>query len=218
VLLFDEPLSNLDAKLREQMRIEIRRIQQSFKITSIYVTHDQAEAMTVSDRIVVMNDGAVMQVGTPVEIYSRPANLFVADFIGKVNLFEGQVVERRDGSYRVRYPGGEKDVASAACALPPGQAVRTVVRPESLLVNRAGSARGAAAERAGGLFRGTVDKVVYLGPTVEYEVRVEGQQRSVNAVVANPIEAGFFREGEEVTLDFHPQAAHLLPEEPIETP
>jgi len=79
VLLFDEPLSNLDAKLREQMRLEIRRIQQTFGITSIYVTHDQAEAMTVSDRIVVMNQGDIVQIGTPFEIYSRPATRFVAD-------------------------------------------------------------------------------------------------------------------------------------------
>jgi iron(III) transport system ATP-binding protein len=209
VLLFDEPLSNLDAKLREQMRIEIRRIQQSFRITSIYVTHDQAEAMTVSDRIVVMNDGEVMQVGTPVEIYSRPANLFVADFIGKVNLFEGRVAERRDGSYRVQYAGGQKEVASAACALAPGQAVRTVVRPESLRLARAGA--------EGSFFRGMISKVVYLGPTVEYEVRVQGQERPVNAVVSNPIEAGFFDKGDEVTLDFPPQAAHLLPEEPAKS-
>jgi iron(III) transport system ATP-binding protein len=217
VLLFDEPLSNLDAKLREQMRIEIRRIQQSFRITSIYVTHDQSEAMTVSDRIVIMSDGEVMQVGTPIEIYSRPANLFVADFIGKVNLFEGRVVERQDGGYRVAYAGGQKDVASAAAGLSAGQAVRTVVRPEALRLARAGKASaGAVVDAPGparGFFHGSIVKVVYLGPTVEYEIRVQGQERLVSAVVSNPIEAGFFDKGEEVTLDFHPQAAHLLPEE-----
>jgi len=111
VLLFDEPLSNLDAKLREQMRVEIRRIQQTFKITSVYVTHDQSEAMTVSDRIVVMNKGQMMQVGSPFEIYSRPANQFVADFIGRVNLLsvtvehleqERNIARGADGS---RYAG-----------------------------------------------------------------------------------------------------------------
>jgi len=205
VLLFDEPLSNLDAKLREQMRVEIRRIQQSFKITSIYVTHDQTEAMTVSDRIVVMNDGRVRQVGTPLEIYSRPANLFVAAFIGKVNLFEGRVVERRDGGWLVDYGVGQKEAASAAAELSPGQAVRAVVRPESLRLGPAGGGTG--------FFHGTVRKVVYLGPTVEYEVQVEGQARAVNALVSNPIEAGLQREGDPVSLDFHPRAAHLLPKQ-----
>ena len=94
VLLFDEPLSNLDAKLREQMRLEIRRIQQTFRITSIYVTHDQTEAMTVSDRIVVMDAGAVRQVGTPFEVYSRPANRFVADFIGRANFLPVELLDQ----------------------------------------------------------------------------------------------------------------------------
>jgi iron(III) transport system ATP-binding protein len=91
VLLFDEPLSNLDAKLRDQMRTEIRRIQQQFGITSIYVTHDQDEAMTVSDRIMVMDKGRIQQLGTPFEIYSRPTNHFVADFIGRANFFSCMV-------------------------------------------------------------------------------------------------------------------------------
>jgi iron(III) transport system ATP-binding protein len=92
VLLFDEPLSNLDAKLREQMRAEIRGIQQTLGITSVYVTHDQAEAMTLSDRIVVMNKGHIAQIGTTQQIYRRPANAFVADFIGKGNFLSGLVV------------------------------------------------------------------------------------------------------------------------------
>ena len=93
VLLFDEPLSNLDAKLREQMRAEIRRIQQTLGITSVYVTHDQAEAMALSDRIVVMHHGRVVQVGTAYDVYRRPVNAFVADFIGKANLLPARVVE-----------------------------------------------------------------------------------------------------------------------------
>jgi len=106
VLLFDEPLSNLDAKLRDQMRIEIRRIQQSFGITTIYVTHDQDEAMTVSDRIMVMKDGEVMQIGTPFEIYSRPANTFVADFIGRVNLIDAVVETVKPETISVVCGGG----------------------------------------------------------------------------------------------------------------
>ena len=204
VLLFDEPLSNLDAKLREQMRVEIRRIQQTFKITSVYVTHDQDEAMTVSDRIVVMNDGEVMQVGTPVEIYSRPANLFVADFIGKVNLIEGRVVEQKGKAFTVEYAGGLKEIASVGGALKEGQKMLTMIRPESLRLEQTRTSHS-------DFPRGKVVKMVYLGPTVEYELAVDGQKRTIAAVVSNPIEAGFFDIGEEVALDFHPQAAHLLP-------
>ena len=116
VLLFDEPLSNLDAKLRETMRVEIRRIQQTFGITSIYVTHDQAEAMTVSDRIVVMEKGLVMQVGTPFEVYSRPNCRFVADFIGKVNVFPVNVIATASGDSRVRDPRGVEIPAGSADA------------------------------------------------------------------------------------------------------
>ena len=97
VLLLDEPLSNLDAKLREQMRVEIRRIQQTLGITSVYVTHDQAEAMSLSDRIVVMEAGRVEQVAEPFEVYARPATRFVADFIGRVNFLEGRVWPRATG-------------------------------------------------------------------------------------------------------------------------
>jgi iron(III) transport system ATP-binding protein len=204
VLLFDEPLSNLDAKLREQMRVEIRRIQQTFRITSVYVTHDQAEAMTVSDRIVVMNDGEVMQIGTPFEIYSRPANLFVADFIGKVNLIEGRVVKADESGFIVEYPGGHKAIASAGEGLKKGQETLTVVRPESLRLEKPGPSGSA-------FLVGKVTKIVYLGPTVEYELTVGGLRRSIAAVVSNPIQAGFYRLGEEVALDFHPEAAHLLP-------
>ena len=201
VLLFDEPLSNLDAKLREQMRVEIRRIQQTFKITSVYVTHDQAEAMTVSDRIVVMNEGRIMQVGTPFEIYSRPANLFVADFIGRVNLLEGRVTGRRGDRWVVDYGTGSKEIASSAGEISEGDAVTTVLRPESLLIH----GRGAS------LLEGKITRVVFLGPTVEYEITVSGTGRPINAVVYNPIEAGTLSLGDTVGVDFNPGAAHLLP-------
>ncbi|WP_455381282.1 ABC transporter ATP-binding protein [Salinispira pacifica] len=204
VLLFDEPLSNLDAKLRELMRLEIRRIQQTFRITSIYVTHDQAEAMTVSDRIVVMNDGEIMQVGAPFEIYSRPANRFVADFIGRVNFIEGTAVGARDGETIVDFGAGSKTFSNLPDDRTRDGNLIAVVRPESLQISRSGSATG-------GLLEGRIAKSVYLGPTVEYEVEIEGRSRPLLAVVYNPIEAGFFSAGERVVVDFNPAAAHLLP-------
>jgi iron(III) transport system ATP-binding protein len=102
ILLLDEPLSNLDAKLRERMRAELKTLQRRTGITFIYVTHDQAEAMALSDRIVVFNKGRVQQVGTPRAVYERPANLFVADFMGLVNKLPGELIERRDGEGRVQ--------------------------------------------------------------------------------------------------------------------
>ncbi len=203
VLLFDEPLSNLDAKLREQMRFEIRRIQQTFKITSIYVTHDQSEAMIVSDRIAVMNEGHIMQVGTPFEIYSKPANQFVADFVGRVNSIEGRVTDVIKGKgFKVDFNGKIKIIASGNTDIGQNDTVTAVVRPESLHVkqNKEGNT---------GFFTGKIIKSVYLGPTVEYDIEITGRH-PIYAVTHNPIEEGFFSIGEEVSIDFSPASAHLL--------
>ena len=140
VFLFDEPLSNLDAKLRVQMRSEIKQLHQRLKTTTIYVTHDQIEAMTMADRIVVMRDGYVEQIGTPLDLYDRPANLFVAGFIGSpgMNILRGRVspddpaVMIADGGVRLPLPQG--------LALPPGHGLLYGVRPEHVTVNRGGIA------------------------------------------------------------------------------
>jgi len=205
VLLFDEPLSNLDAKLRDLMRFEIRRIQQSFGITSIYVTHDQAEAMIVSDRIVVMNEGHIMQVGTPFEIYSQPANRFVADFIGRVNFLDSIIEEKKgDGKYIVSIGENSKQISSSAGNFSVGNKVLTVVRPESLTVSI-----GKKNKKA--VFHGIVEKAVYLGPTVEYDIKVAGRE-NISAVTHNPVVEGVFKSGDQVNIDFNPDAAHLLAE------
>jgi multiple sugar transport system ATP-binding protein len=132
VFLFDEPLSNLDAKLRVQMRIEIRTLQRRLGTTAIYVTHDQMEAMTMSDLIVVMNAGRIEQVGAPIEVYDRPANLFVATFIGSpaMNLIEG-VLEHQDGASGVRV-GGQQIALGRPIALPALAPVVVGIRPEHL--------------------------------------------------------------------------------------
>ena len=202
VLLFDEPLSNLDAKLRDQMRLEIRRIQQSLGITSIYVTHDQAEAMTVSDRIVVMDEGNIMQIGTPFEIYSRPANSFVAGFIGRVNFFSGRVVSAADApDVEIEFSGGgRKTFAGKTGPFKNGQELTLAVRPESLRI-RAG---------ASGIFDGTVAKSVYLCQLVEYEIDC-GMDKPVLAVTYDPADQGFFKTGDKVGVDFSAPASHILP-------
>jgi iron(III) transport system ATP-binding protein len=203
VLLFDEPLSNLDAKLREQMRLEIRRIQQSFGITSIYVTHDQAEAMTVSDRVVVMNGGNIMQIGTPFEIYSRPASRFVADFIGRVNFFTGRVASpapEGTGDVEIEFAGGRKTFSRRQGPFTKGQEITLAVRPESLRLKADGE----------GIFSGTVSKSVYLGQLVEYEIDCGGD-KPVLAVTYDPADQGFFKTGDKVGVDFSAPASHILP-------
>ncbi len=240
VLLFDEPLSNLDAKLREQMRVEIRRIQQNYKITSIYVTHDQAEAMTVSDRIVVMNRGSIMQVGTPFEIYSRPENQFVADFIGRVNLLPVMVEELTEqGCVAIDAQGRRHEAASAASGVAVGKNAFLMLRPESLLVEKDVGESGAGSNEISGavqksgtglsaeifhvhgapnaprstermLFaRGVIEKSVYLGSTVEYEIDAS-LDRPVLAVSHDPVDVGFWRPGDAVSLRYNPRAAHLF--------
>jgi len=203
VLLFDEPLSNLDAKLRDQMRLEIRRIQQNFGITSIYVTHDQDEAMTVSDRIMVMKEGEVMQIGTPFEIYSRPQNRFVADFIGRVNFFRGRISAGNEGCIVLDYYGCTKEFHLSPESFLPDTEVDIVVRPESLkLLNNASE---------GQCLKGKVKRLVYLGATVEYEIETQYIDQPILAVSYNPVENGVRKVGENVFIDFSPEAAHLLP-------
>ena len=133
VLLFDEPLSNLDAKLRVTMRTEIRRIQQEAGITAIYVTHDQSEAMAISDQIIIMNKGFIAQIGTPQEIYYHPVNKFVADFIGEANFLDG-VIESKTGSDAIVNVNGHRIEVVDADKFSTGQAVTIVLRPEGAVV------------------------------------------------------------------------------------
>ena len=137
VLLFDEPLSNLDAKLRVSMRTEIRRIQHTLGITAVYVTHDQAEAMSISDRIIVMKGGVIEQMGTPKECYYHPANAFVADFIGEANFLDGEIRETLGAECRVTING--KDVLlKNPDGFRAGQKVQMVLRPEAARIGETG--------------------------------------------------------------------------------
>ena len=163
VLLLDEPLSNLDAKLRLEMRAEIKRLHQGLGLTSIYVTHDQAEALSLSDRIVVMRDGRVMQVGSPADIHDRPCNLFVADFVGYRNVLPLTVTARGvDGLVTAEGAGlrvrGRADVG-------PGAAVLAAVRPDDVRLSDDTSAVGVA--------RGTVRLVEYQGREYDVEVALD---------------------------------------------
>jgi iron(III) transport system ATP-binding protein len=200
VLLFDEPLSNLDAKLREQMRTEIRRIQQRLKITSVYVTHDQAEAMTLSDRIVVMHAGRIEQVGTATDLYQRPNNPFVADFIGKANFLDATVTARTPLGHEVDLKGHRLTIPSAGQDFAAGTAVTLVVRPEGVDLH---DDQGVA---------GTIRRVAYLGSVIDYDVDLDGQ--TVSVVVYDPRRKALRPEGSPVRLTFIEESLYLLPKRP----
>ena len=173
ILLLDEPLSNLDAHLREEMRFEIRRVHDALQITTVYVTHDQAEAMVTSDRIAVMNAGGIEQVGAPAEIYERPATAFVAGFIGRTNLLRGRV--GADG--RVACEGGLDLLTVMAPEHPAGTAVSVSIRPHTIaLAPPAGAGPPGAPAGPGPLnvFPGTVTRAAYFGDAMDYQVAITG--------------------------------------------
>ena len=203
VLLMDEPLSNLDAKLREQMRGEIRRIQRRLGITSVYVTHDKIEAMTLSDQIVVINQGKIEQIGSPTEIYRRPQTRFVADFIGRANFVEAKVREQRAGQLVVEALGVTLTVPAPTVPFRPGEAVTLVARPEMIeLVDNA--------IRNTQYIPGVVRRAAYLGNVIEYEVEVGGMRLAL--IERDPRRADIHPEGQEIGLRFLEDCLYVLPQ------
>jgi iron(III) transport system ATP-binding protein len=198
VLLMDEPLSNLDAKLREEMRTEIRRIQRELNITSVYVTHDQIEAMTLSDRIVVMNEGVIEQVGNPMEIYRFPNSRFVANFIGRANFIPGVAMSQQNSSLTVSSLGESMTLSNVKREFREGEAITLIIRPEMIRI-----------QKKGGLYPGVVRQAVYLGDMIEYVVDVDGV--SILGTETDPRVTEIFPEGESVTLDFTEDRIQVLP-------
>jgi thiamine transport system ATP-binding protein len=188
VLLLDEPMSALDARLRERLRREVRRIQGDLDVTTLYVTHDQAEALAVSDRVAVMNQGRVEQVGTPEEIYREPASRFVAEFVGENNVFDGTAT---DAGLRV----GDATFSVPELDAAPGQSVTLCVRPESMRVGGATNT-----------LTGRVAYAEFLGEAVR--VGLEWQGREV--VVRTDARDGVPAEGSTLTVGFDPEAVVTL--------
>ncbi|UCH42574.1 MAG: ABC transporter ATP-binding protein [Dehalococcoidales bacterium] len=194
LLLLDEPLSNLDARLRADMRDEIRRIQRMLDVTTIYVTHDQEEAISIADRIMVMNQGVIEQVGSPREIYERPATRFVADFIGQVNFLTGVI---SSGwlwlmGRQFSLPTGEGPEGKVICA----------IRPERLRVEESGS----------GLLQAQVEEVTYFGSVVRYRLAVKEVVDTdviLNVEVAGPLAS--HQLGDRVGLGFELEDLHIFP-------
>ncbi|GAA0714128.1 ABC transporter ATP-binding protein [Dactylosporangium roseum] len=199
VLLFDEPLSNLDAKLRGVMRAEIRRIQRMFGITSIYVTHDQDEAMSMSDRVVVMNKGLVEQVATPGELYLRPSSVFVADFIGRANFIEVVPEEVTSTSAVVQVLGQRLTVAAHPRVTANSSGAYLMTRPETLELRPVTD---------GGTGTGAVLRSTFHGPSIDYEVETIGGTITVTEPGRDPRHA--LAEGTNVEVTIDPDRAYLL--------
>lgn len=204
-LLLDEPLGALDLKLRQAMQIELKRIQRDIGITFVYVTHDQGEALTMSDRIAVLNHGVIEQLGAPAEIYERPATRFTAGFIGTSNLLTGMVAERRGEAAVLDFGDAGRVIAATDAA--PGDEIDVTVRPEKIALAPGAEEPPAAFSR----LRGTVTEVVYLGSTTHYTVRTDSGAQVVvfrqNASDATALSA----RGEQVWLSWRPESAYVLP-------
>ena len=202
VLLFDEPLSNLDAKLRAEMRVELKELQRRLDITSVYVTHDLEEALAISDRIVVMRDGVIEQVGTPGEIYDRPRNTFVADFVGSANLIGGRrrTDLERDGLVVIQTPGGAL-VHGIAAGRPAGNEALLAVRTIRLQLDRA------RPDGAVNAWPARIRRRVFQGDFTQYYVEWDGRELIVRSATAEPM-----AEGDNVFVSADPRFCVLLEE------
>lgn len=199
LLLFDEPLSNLDAKLRVYMRTEIKRIQQSFGVTALYVTHDQAEAMSLSDRIIIMNKGIIAQMGTPQEIYYRPHTRFVAEFIGSANFLKCKLLEDKGDYCDVDLSGQTMQISKK-----PGLALEDtctlVLRPESIQLGEKGR------------LQGKVTRSTFMGNCQEYDLNIHLSDGESSLFVEdyNPFGHKIYGVGETVWVDFDEQNLHIV--------
>jgi iron(III) transport system ATP-binding protein len=202
VLLFDEPLSNLDAKLRVQMRGEIRALQKKLGITTVYVTHDQDEAMAISDRIAVMERGEIAQVGDAEQLYRHPASVFVARFIGHANLLPATVVSVGAKGAKIDILGQHRVLPGLQSELQPGQTVTAVIRPEALEIFDADKVEAG--------LPGQVTSCAYLGDKCEYGVELAGM--TVLVTKANPLPGDRLLAGRAVRLRLPAGGIHVLPE------
>jgi ABC-type Fe3+/spermidine/putrescine transport system ATPase subunit len=205
----DEPLGALDKKLRGHMQLELKHIQQRLHVTVIYVTHDQEEALTMSDRVAVMQGGRIEQVGTPAELYDRPASRFVADFLGESNFLDAVVVAAdHDGRWRCRAAGGLEFSGMSAAPLSAGQTVTAAVRPEKLVpADEPGAAAlGASANTC----KGVVEEAIYVGDVTRYRVGL-GADGAVVIKMPNRVGSRPPSTGAALALAWSPEDTRLFP-------
>jgi spermidine/putrescine transport system ATP-binding protein len=206
VLLLDEPLGALDLKLRKAMQIELKQLQVQVGITFIYVTHDQEEALTMSDRIAVMNKGRILQLGDPVTLYEKPANRFVADFIGESNFIQGTVRAVVDGKVQIQVDGASVEATYGGQPVESGQAALFTVRPEKLRLAHAGEPLPAA-------LSGIIEEVIYIGTDTRFMLAMpSGQSMIVRLQNGCGIDLGEFKKGDPAKVFWYPEDAHILAE------
>jgi ABC-type Fe3+/spermidine/putrescine transport system ATPase subunit len=200
LLLLDEPLGALDAKIRFELRYDIRRLVKDLGLTAIHVTHDQGEAMAISDRIAVMKKGKILQVGTPRELYTHPQHIFVANFIGENNFLEGNVVKTDDGRIQIELRGGLV-VSGCDTSQKEGERVILAIRPETFTIEK-------GHKRRGNSILGVVERLRYEGTNIRYEVRMENEDVVV-AVRPSLIEE-WFNVGDKVTVSFPSEKSYVF--------
>ena len=203
VLLLDEPLGALDLKLREQMQLELKRIQRDVGTTFVYVTHDQKEAITMSNRIAVMNHGIVEQIGDAGDIYENPNTAFVANFIGETNLFRGRV-SAADGTGVTADCAGMTIRAAARGAVSVGDQVAIAVRPEKLVI-------GPGAGDCDNAYEGVIEEVIYQGSQTNYLTRLDGGT-AINVLQQNAERTGGYAEGDRMTIGWQAEKAVVITE------
>ena len=207
VLLMDEPLGALDKKLREHMQLELKRLQAALGLTVLYVTHDQEEALVLSDRIAVMNHGRIEQFGRPPELYETPANDFVAAFIGESNFFEATLVDRLDARWVAETPKKLRFVVPDRDGLRLGQHVRLSLRPEKVAVEHG----------TGSDYAGVVEETIYIGGVTKLMVRLEDSDETVTLVRLNSTGLPAIRRGDQVRLGWDPADVKVLASRSKET-
>jgi len=200
ILLFDEPLSNLDAKMREYMREELRKIQQKLQITSVYVTHDQVEAMAISDHVMIMRAGVIEQVGTPSEIYVHPVNTFVANFMGKANFARGKVIHADGQEVAMTLFGVPVTVArNQDVSVADGGEAIIMIRPEFVKVD------------ASGAWSAKVERATFFGEKMEYEIRLG--ECTLTITDSEFLINGIFKGGDEMRIAIQQKGLRILPED-----
>jgi spermidine/putrescine transport system ATP-binding protein len=212
VLLLDEPMAALDAKLRKEMQWELKRLQKSLGVTFVLVTHDQEEALTLSDRLAVVHGGHLEQVGNPHEMYDLPATRFVAEFIGTANFLAGKITASENGHVALECSLG-RFWASSRSGLKVGDKAELTFRPERCLVSAAGSAPVASESSRSNLLEGKVEQVLFLGPVTRFAVRLENGALFVAERATHDCQG--VAEGEKVCLTWDAQAATVLAAEGV---
>lgn len=201
LLLLDEPLGQLDAKVRNELRYEIRRMTKDLELTAIHVTHDQAEAMAISDRIAVIKKGKILQVGTPKELYMTPKSVFIAHFIGESNFLEGYIsnLSRRGATIELR--GGIKVQAGAPKNMDKGDRAVLAIRPETFVIEK-------GIKKTKNSILGIVERITFEGTNIRYEIRLRNKDLVV--VVRPSLVEEWLKVGEKITLSFSPENTHVF--------